>query len=204
MNRKFFIFLFTMLFILTGCELDKIIDNSSVDDQTEQPVLIEGYDKKKVSNLSYQIPSLYTDVIVDSNIRKSERDIGISTVDGVSSLKAIVIGGIAPIDDYKNTNQFLYNLSKYIDGNNNEMFTFSEKKINGVYWMIGDTYIPFLNGEVEISREQVYAAVNKTEDYYYGILFAFPNNNAGKINEYEYPEFIDEVKNIFSSFVIEK
>lgn len=197
-SKLLIVFICVLTCFLSGC-ISKEVNDKPI---TNVP-LIEGYKKQKFINLEYQVPKDYNSINISDTVSKSEKEVGVSNVDGLSRLRAIVVVGISDINSYKNDSQFLYDLSQNIDGNKNEMFTYYDKKINGSKWRTGDSYILFKEGEQEIYRYQVNVAVHKDASKYYGVLFAFPNNNAGKTHELEYPEFEKDIKNIFSSLVIE-
>lgn len=197
-NKLFIVFICVLICFVSGCM------NSEVNEKPITNVaLIEGYKKQNFVGLEYQIPMDYNSIKVSDTVSKSEKEVSVSNIDNISILKAIVVVGISDINNYKNDSQFLYELSQNIDGNKNEMFTYYDKKINGSKWRTGDTYILFSKEEKEIGRYQVNVAVHKDNSKYYGVLFAFPNNNAGKTHELEYPEFEKDIENIFSSLVIE-
>lgn len=202
MKKYFFMFVTIFLFIfLVGCSSVVPINEEKPEIIPEREIF-DGYVVKSIDNFEYQIPSFYKDARVDAHVNISEKTVSVSLDEAVINTKAVIITGISSTDDYKNSNQFLYDLSKYIDGNQNEMFTYAEKKINDIPWIIGDNYIMYkYSDELEI-RYQVKAGFYKKDQDYYGILFAFPNTYAGKSNDYEYPEFEDEVKNVFASLVI--
>lgn len=201
--KRYSLMIITVFIItfLVGCTITApIIEDSHKTSQEKE--IIDGYVLKNINNFEYQIPSSYKDVKVDAPVNISEKNFSISSDDGMIDTKAVIVTGVSSVDSYRNSNQFLYDLSQYIDSNKNEMFTYAEKKINGIPWIIGDNYIDLNTDNDFVVRDQVTAAFYKDDQYYYGILFAFPNQYAGKSNDYEYPEFKDEVGNVFSSLII--